>query len=196
MQSRSNGVRTAAANLTSLERERRSKSAAQGGGRPLVAKSARPGRRRQVFLLLVGSRKKEKAAADAKQGNGASGAGAAASASRSRDAGPARTRREPACCSLTLLWCTARGERHQRLRPFGQRRRSSSPWCGRSAAASALPSTSGTGKGCWMRRKRDCYPLLASAVTCRSECGEGAFCLCRRRTMLQAGQQHYPLFGS
>eukprot|EP00741_Cyanophora_paradoxa_P025507 tig00000383_g24616.t2 len=43
MQSRSNGVRTAAANLTSLERERRSKSDAQGGGRPLVAKSARKG---------------------------------------------------------------------------------------------------------------------------------------------------------
>eukprot|EP00741_Cyanophora_paradoxa_P014260 tig00020780_g13752.t3 len=70
MQSRSNGVRTAAANLTSLERERRSKSAAPGRRAP-----AR-GEERSLFLLLVGSRRKEKAAADAKQGNGASGAGA------------------------------------------------------------------------------------------------------------------------
>eukprot|EP00741_Cyanophora_paradoxa_P018276 tig00021045_g17648.t2 len=62
MQSRSNGVRTAAANLTSLERERRSKSAAPGRRAP-----AR-GEERSLFLLLVGSRKKEKAAADAKQG--------------------------------------------------------------------------------------------------------------------------------
>eukprot|EP00741_Cyanophora_paradoxa_P006584 tig00001027_g6370.t2 len=67
MQSRSNGVRTAAANLTSLERERRSKSAAPGRRAP-----AR-GEERSLFLLLVGSRKKEKAAADAKQGNGVTG---------------------------------------------------------------------------------------------------------------------------
>eukprot|EP00741_Cyanophora_paradoxa_P024284 tig00021761_g23451.t1 len=175
MQSRSNGVRTAAANLTSLERERRSKSAAQGGGRPLVAKSARPGRRRQVFLLLVGSRKKEKAAADAKQGNGASGAGAVLGrvALDGRGLGVlvlAALGRRCGSFGIAVEGCRTAGRGASRLllthllcaasainaSPFGQRSALSSHGVG-ARPQRALCLRVGHGQGMLDAEERDCY---------------------------------------
>eukprot|EP00741_Cyanophora_paradoxa_P005019 tig00000842_g4865.t1 len=189
MQSRSNGVRTAAANLTSLERERRSKSDAPGRRAP-----AR-GEERSLFLLLVGSRRKEKAAADAKQGNGRSG-----------------------CRSRTRGFWTAAASEFLCLRPLGRSERcavaatafralSISVWALGDSERSAFDVGHGQGMleaGTGLLLS----PCCASAATFRSECGEGAFCLGRRRaagdrlgmrrrrTMPQAGQQYYLLFGS
>eukprot|EP00741_Cyanophora_paradoxa_P005020 tig00000842_g4865.t2 len=176
MQSRSNGVRTAAANLTSLERERRSKSDAPGRRAP-----AR-GEERSLFLLLVGSRRKEKAAADAKQGNGVTGP------------------REQS----TTIQC---GSERCAVAATAFRALSISVWALGDSERSAFDVGHGQGMleaGTGLLLS----PCCASAATFRSECGEGAFCLGRRRaagdrlgmrrrrTMPQAGQQYYLLFGS
>eukprot|EP00741_Cyanophora_paradoxa_P021551 tig00021357_g20803.t1 len=204
MQSRSNGVRTAAANLTSLERERRSKSAAQGGGRPLVAKSARKGE--------GGCRCEARERGDWP--------------ARAEHHHPVRLASSPAgqrsgCRSRTRGFWTAVASEFLCLRPLG--RRCGSERCAVAATAFRALSISVWALGDSERSAFDVghgqgmleagtglllSPCCASAATFRSECGEGAFCLGRRRaagdrlgmrrrrTMPQAGQQYYLLFGS
>eukprot|EP00741_Cyanophora_paradoxa_P014258 tig00020780_g13752.t1 len=173
MQSRSNGVRTAAANLTSLERERRSKSAAPGRRAPARGeeRSSRPPPPSVPSFGRLAQK----------------GEGGCRCEARERGDWPARA------------------EHHHPVRlassPAGQRSGCGSERCAVAATAFRALSILVWALGDSERSAFDVghgqgmleagtglllSPCCASAATFRSE----------RRTMPQAGQQYYLLFGS
>eukprot|EP00741_Cyanophora_paradoxa_P020998 tig00021326_g20272.t1 len=220
MQSRSNGVRTAAANLTSLERERRSKSAAPGRRAPARGeeRSSRPPPPSVPSFGRLAQKGEGGCRCEARERGDWP--------ARAEHHHPVRLASSPAgqrsgCRSRTRGFWTAVASEFLCLRPLG--RRCGSERCAVAATAFRALSISVWALGDSERSAFDVghgqgmleagtglllSPCCASAATFRSECGEGAFCLGRRRaagdrlgmrrrrTMPQAGQQYYLLFGS